>query len=290
MTFSDPESRAAGPVAFLDSGVGGLPYLAAARCLLPDERYVYLADRAGFPYGRKTPAEVRACAMAAVRALVRATAPKALVVACNTATELAIDAIREAHPDLPVIGTVPAIKPAAALSAAKRIAVLATPGAAAAPYLLDLARRWAPDCAVERIGDGDLVDFVENRLVAADAAGRLAAIRPALDAALASGADVIVLGCTHFIHLKSDFAAAAGPSVRVIDSVDGVVAQLRRVLERGPGLAAQRTGAPDARGAEGDTRGAEGDTMYLTGDGEFGSPYTEFADRFGLVPAGALAT
>ena len=263
------------PVAFFDSGVGGLPYLAAARALLPAERYVYLADRAGFPYGTKSRESVVAIAVAAIAALARHARPKAIVVACNTATELAIDAIREANPLIPVIGTVPAIKPAAALSKARRIGVVATPGAAAARYLTDLAAEWASGCEVIKRGDGALVDFVERRYIGSTHEERLAAVMPSVGVMLDAGVDAIVLGCTHFLHLAAEFSEAAGPGVAIVDSREGIANRLKDVLER------------DGTSA-GVGPGARNDEMFLTGAGSFGPVYGGFAELFDLRQGGCL--
>ncbi len=263
------------PVAFFDSGVGGLPYLAAARHLLPAERFVYLADRAGFPYGTKPRELVAELAVKAIAALVAETDPKALVVACNTATELAIGEIRAANPGIPVVGTVPAIKPAAALSKCRRIGVVATPAAAAAGYLTDLAREWAADCVLVKLGDGALVDFVERRYIGSTHEERLEAVYPSVRSMLGQGVDAIVLGCTHFLHVAPEFGEAAGPDVAIVDSRDGISARLATVI-----------GGGTAGGYDGHPRG---DAMYLTGEGDFGAVYGGFASLFGLSCAGILA-
>jgi len=266
------------PIAFFDSGVGGLPYLEAARRLLPAERFVYLADRAGFPYGTKAADEVRERAVSAVRALVAKTGPKAVVIACNTATELAVDAVRDDNPGLIVVGTVPAIKPAAALSRARRIGVVATEAAVAADYLTGLAKAWAADCELVRIGDATLVEFVERRLLGSSLDERLRAVAPSVGAMLDRGVDAIVLGCTHFLHLSEEFAAVAGPGVAIVDSRDGVAARLAsRLTEEG----LLRT--YDGRGA-----GGSPDRLFLTGPGDPGPVYGGFAERFGLSWAGCL--
>lgn len=269
------------PVAFFDSGVGGLPYLAAARLRMPTERFVYIADRAGFPYGTKSRERVVEFALAAIAALVVETNPKALVVACNTATELAIDEIRAANPNIPVVGTVPAIKPAAALSKSRRIGVVATPAAAAAGYLADLAREWATDCVVVKLGDGALVDFVERSFIGSTKEDRLAAVRPSVSAMLEQGVDAIVLGCTHFLHLADEFSEAAGHGVAIVDSRDGIAARLETVIgaNRSPGS----SGAPFAADS------CRDDRMYLTGPGVFGGVHSSFASLFQLSCAGILA-
>jgi glutamate racemase len=269
------------PVAFFDSGVGGLPYLAATRLLLPGERFVYLADRAGFPYGTKSRNRVVELALDAIAALVAETNPKALVVACNTATELAIEEIRSANTGIPVVGTVPAIKPAAALSKSHRIGVVATPAAAAAGYLMDLAREWATDCVVVKMGDGALVDFVEHDFIGSTKEQRLAAVRPSVHAMLEQGVDAIVLGCTHFLHLADEFREAAGTGVIIVDSRDGVAARLETVI----GLNRASTGS----GATSSPDTNRDDRMYLTGPGDFGTVYRGFASLFQLSCAGILA-
>lgn len=274
MDARGPDAPGSGPLAFFDSGVGGLPYLEVAKRLMPSERFVYLCDRAGFPYGQKTREEVRALALRGTAALVERFAPKAIVVACNTATQIALADIRAAFPDIPVVGTVPAVKPAAASSRSRIIGVVSTARAAADPYLLDLAARCAPDCRVIRRGEPDLVDFVENRMFSASQEERLAAVRPSVEALVAEGADAIVLGCTHFLFLAAEFAQAAGAGVRIVDSRDGVAAQLRRVLSAGPGFNA-------------DTRRGS-DLMVLSGSAPFDAKYAGFAARFGLEPAGPL--
>lgn len=262
------------PIAFYDSGIGGLPYLEAARLVLPSERFVYLADAAGFPYGPKTRDEVVELALKAVGAIVREHAPKAVVVACNTATEIALADLRAAFPAVPIVGTVPAIKPAAALSRARRIGVVATVAAVKASYLEELAARWASDCVVVKRGAGELVAFVERDMLDASPEARLEAVRPSVEAMAAEGVDAIVLGCTHFVHLAREFMDAAGPGVAIVDSREGVASQLARVVASGPGTAAAR--APGQ------------DLMYLSGRGPFPALYSTFADRFGLAFAGGL--
>jgi len=260
------------PIAFFDSGVGGLPYLEASRQIMPGEHFVYLADRAGFPYGTKSRQEVIDRVTAALNLLVRRVHPKVIVVACNTATELAINEIRTKYHDLPVIGTVPAVKPAAMLSRSKRIGIVATPAAAGAGYLSDLAKKWAGDCHVVKIGDGSLVDFIEKKFIGSTHEERIEAVAPSVQNLLNEQVDVIVLGCTHFIHVTREFSELAGPGVAILDSRNGVSARLESMTS-----ACRNTSKPSIP-----------DEMYLTGKGEFGSVYGAFAERFGLKQAGVL--
>lgn len=279
-----------GPIAFFDSGVGGLPYLAAARHVLPGQRFVYLADRTGFPYGVKSRDEVATLAVGAIRSLILKEHPCAVVVACNTATQHAIGDIRAAFPDIPVIGTVPAIKPAASMTRTGCIAVVATPGAAASTYLTGLAARWAPDCRVVRYGDGGLVEFVERQFLTSTPGQRLDAIRPSTEAAMREGADVLVLGCTHFLHVADDFAALAGSAMTITDSRQGVTARLVSIVGRD--RQSDCVGCPDVPSGTAVSAGSgtvvRPDAMYLTGTDAFGPIYEAFASKFGLMPAGTL--
>jgi len=263
------------PVAFFDSGVGGLPYLEVAKRLMPGERYVYLCDSAGFPYGQKDRQAVRDLVLSAVGMLVKKTTPKALVVACNTATQIALAELRAAHPELPIVGTVPAVKPAALSSRSRVIGVVATARAVADPYLSDLAARFAPDCTVIRRGEPELVDFVEKRYMDSNRAQRLDAIRPAVLALAQANADAIVLACTHFLFLANEFAELAGPGIRIVDSRDGVASQLRRVLAAGPGIRKGRSHGHDE--------------FWYTGSDADGTRFAPFAARFGLTLAGCIA-
>ncbi|MDR3200332.1 MAG: aspartate/glutamate racemase family protein, partial [Spirochaetales bacterium] len=128
-------SSADAPVAFLDSGVGGLPYLQWVRKHLPGENYIYLADRKYFPYGPKTPDRVFSAVAEGVEKFIKTFDPKLFVLACNTASVSALERLRQAFPAKTFVGTVPAVKPAAEYSKNKRIGVLATNATVHAHYL-----------------------------------------------------------------------------------------------------------------------------------------------------------
>lgn len=274
----EAEAGRAPLVALMDSGVGGLPYLESARLLLPGARFVYLADRAGFPYGTKTREEVEAIVRNRVDRLAAAFELRALVIACNTASQAALAAARRDHPGLPIVGTVPAVKPAAERTKSGVIGILATERAVRDPYLDELEARFASNCRVERRAAQDLVAFVERRLFAADAAERRAVLLPHLEALVEAGADVIVLACTHFLHvardieeLASELARARGrPPVGVIDSREGVARRLRELL--GP----QETG-------EGSASDPGPGSFHLSGPPPFEEVYGDFARSFGLL-------
>jgi len=151
------------PLLFFDSGVGGLSVLAATRALLPQAPIVYAADSAGFPYGVRTEAEIAARVPALLGRLAERYRPRLIVIACNTASTIALGAVRAAL-DVPVVGTVPAIKPAALASRTRVIGVLGTEATVRQPYVDDLTARFAADCTVIRYGSADLVEAAEARL------------------------------------------------------------------------------------------------------------------------------
>ena len=276
-----PPGTGGGPVALFDSGIGGLPYLSAARSDLPLETFIYIADRAGFPYGTKTRVEVKARVLRLIRRLVEDYGPKALVIACNTASQAALEAARRSNPGLPIIGTVPAVKPAAERTRSGVIGVLGSAGAVEDPYLDGLVARHAEGVTVIREGAQELVTFVERRLAFADEAERRAAVAPFVRRLVDRGADEIVLACTHFLHLGEAIAAEAGPSVEVVDSREGVVKRLRQVLgERGL-LNGVGTAAP-GHGTGGEARG----TFLVSGAAPIESEYSFFARTFRLAEPG----
>src|SRR5512147_1928261 len=201
------------PLLFFDSGVGGLSVLGPARQLLPTAPIVYAADSAGFPYGKRTEAELATRVPALLGRLVERFRPRLAVIACNTASTIALDHARAAL-DIPVVGTVPAIKPAAELSKSRVIGVLGTEATVRQPYVDDLAARFAADCTVIRHGSPELVELAEDKLAGDEISIEAvkAAARPMFDAANGDRIDTVVLACTHFPLLEDELRAAF-PSV-----------------------------------------------------------------------------
>lgn len=218
------------PIAFFDSGIGGLPYLQRAAEALPGETFVYLADTRSFPYGEKSPAEVRRAVTEAVGRLVRRESPKVVVIACNTASVIALAELRDAF-DVPFVGVVPAIKPAAAASRSRKIGVFATSRTVADAYTDQLINEFASDCSVTRIAGTEIVTFVEERLMDSTDRERMALLQPFACQFREAGVDSVVLGCTHFLHVADEFSKSVGSGIAVLDSRDGVTRQLVRVLE-----------------------------------------------------------
>ena len=212
---------------FFDSGVGGLSVVAPARTLLPRMPVVYAADSAGFPYGTKDEAEIAARVPALLGRLVERFRPRLVVIACNTASTIALPAVRAAL-DVPVVGTVPAIKPAAALSRTRVIGVLGTAATVRQPYVDDLARRFAADCIVLRHGSAELVALAEGALAGVvPSRDRIASeLHGLLDQPEGERIDVVVNACTHFPLLNDDLIAVAPAGMRFVDGGDGIARRI----------------------------------------------------------------
>lgn len=224
------------PILFFDSGVGGLSVLGPTRALLPQAPFVYAADSAGFPYGTKSESEIAARVPALLGRLAERYRPRLVVIACNTASTIALAAVRAAL-DLPVVGTVPAIKPAAELSRTRVIGVLGTEATVRQPYVDDLSARFASDCTVIRYGSADLVQAAEQTLhgETVDPSRFSAALAGLFDQPDGNRIDVIVNACTHFplveaqLHAAVQRARISGVAGAEIGFVDGSGGIARRV-------------------------------------------------------------
>lgn len=214
-------------IGVFDSGVGGLSVLRAMRELLPAEDLLYVADSAHAPYGDLTPERIRDRSERITHHLVEHGA-KAVVVACNTATAIAVEHLRTLY-SLPIVAIEPAVKPAVHRTASGTVGVLATSATLASPRYAALLARYgdrakvvAQACPglVERIEQGDWDGADTRRLVQ----GYVAPL-------LAAGADQIVLGCTHYPFLRGLIEEIAGPAVEVLETGPAVAAELRRRLE-----------------------------------------------------------
>ncbi len=214
------------PILFFDSGVGGLSVVAPTRALLPTAPFVYAADSAGFPYGTRSEAEIGARVPALLGRLVERYRPRLVVIACNTASTIALAAVRSAL-DLPVVGTVPAIKPAALVSKTRVIGVLGTEATVRQPYVDRLSAEFAADCEVIRHGSAELVELAEAKLrgEAIAISDVSAAIAP-LFAGAGARIDAVVLACTHFPLLADELADAVPHSVRFVDGGEGIARRI----------------------------------------------------------------
>lgn len=227
------------PIAVFDSGVGGISVLRALRRELPQENFYYFGDSANAPYGSRTTEEIRQLTMDhADRLLARA---KALVLACNTATSAAIDALRQRYPDRIIIGIEPALKPALRAFPGGRIVVMATEATLRERKFAALMAQYAADCCIVKCPCPDLVAFVERGELHGPALERV--LRAELAPALTPRPDAIVLGCTHFPFLQEAIRAVAGTELRFFDGAEGTARETRRRLaEAGLLLPEERKG------------------------------------------------
>ncbi|MEK9801807.1 MAG: glutamate racemase [Curvibacter sp.] len=219
------------PVGVFDSGIGGLSVLRALRAELPHQAFVYLADSGHAPYGERDAAHVIARSRALTQHLRQAHDIQALVVACNTATAAAIELLREEHPDLPIVGLEPALKPAAQISRNKRVGVLATRGTLQSAKFRALQQSLASQADfVLRACDGlaDAIEHQDRPRIASLAREHLAALGPCGRAAHAI--DTVVLGCTHYPLIQPLLQSLLGPEVTLVESGAPVARQTRRVL------------------------------------------------------------
>ncbi len=215
---------------FMDSGLGGLAYMDCVRRLRPLWSYTYLADSAFFPYGLKSSLflQERLCRITE-HVQNHLKKPDLMVVACNTASVSALTHLRQKF-DFPIVGVVPAVKSASACKG--DIGILATEQTVKGEYLDALIHQFVPHKKVERLAAPDLVDFVENRLFFAREKEIRQVLEPYVEKIRTSRWKAVILGCTHFILLKTWFKTLLPPDVRIIDSTEGVT---RRVLSLLPG-------------------------------------------------------
>ena len=232
----------------MDSGVGGLSVFREIRRLLPEEHYVYYSDRANCPYGEKDPEFIRGRCREITRLMISKGA-SVMVIACNTATAAAIGALRSEF-DLPFIGMEPAVKPAALGTRTGVIGVLATAGTLKGSNYLKLKSDVQDGIrVVEHVGAG-FVELVESGELygprAEDTVAR------SLKPLIASGADIIVLGCTHYPFLLPVMQKTAGPGIRFIDPAPAVARHLLDILrqkeisrdDQRPGIELLTSGSP----------------------------------------------
>jgi glutamate racemase len=211
------------PLLILDSGVGGLSVLREIRALLPNAPIVYCSDNGFYPYGTRKTAEIEARIPVLLRRLAERYDPALIVIACNTASTIALDPVRAAL-HVPIVGTVPAIKPAAALSRTRAIGVLGTDATIVQPYVDRLAAEFAADCDVVRHGSAALVDLAEAKLrgEATDPAAFARILAGLLSRPGGDRIDTIVLACTHFPLVEAELAAAAPRPLAFVHGAAGI--------------------------------------------------------------------
>ena len=227
-------SNARPKVGVFDSGLGGLSIASAIRQSMPGVDLAYCCDDLNFPYGTKSESQVIQYALQATELFYKKSQFNILVIACNTASVVALEAIRKQLP-VPVVGVVPAVKPAALASRTKIIGILATPVTISRPYLDNLINEFASDCDVIKSGSSKLVDLAERKmrgLTVVDTS-YIATLRVELEPIIAAaerGLDQLVLGCTHFPLLADDLKLVLPANVNLVDSGQAVAKRVSSVL------------------------------------------------------------
>ena len=218
---------ATAPLLFFDSGVGGLSVLGELRKVLPQAPVIYAADNGGLPYGPKSEAEVAARVCGLLGRMSERFRPRLICIACNTASTIALGMVRDVL-HVPIVGTVPAIKPAAAITHSNVIGLLGTAATIRQGYVDRLEAEFASDKRLLRFAAGELVGAAEAKL-------RGLPVDPAIYARAAAGLrdqpggahiDTVVLACTHFPLLRDELAIAFGSGVQFIDGAAGIARRI----------------------------------------------------------------
>ncbi len=217
------------PVGIYDSGVGGLSILAALKALLPAERFYYVADSFHCPYGDRSATEIQRLALGVAHHMVDAGC-KLIVVACNTISATSLPTLRAHLPDVPIVGMVPAVKPAIEITRTGVVGVLATQATVRGALYLEVLRRYGGDVRVISQACPGLVELIEAGKL--DAPDTVALLGRCLAPIVEADADVIVLGCSHYPFVRPVIERIVGPRVRIIEPSDAIALQTRRVLER----------------------------------------------------------
>lgn len=230
--MKEPDQR---PIGIFDSGLGGLTIVQEVRRLLPGEDILFLADQANVPYGKRTEAEILDLTRAAVPMLI-AEGAKAVVVACNSASVSILDELRERYPDTAFIGVVPAVKPAAKRSKTGTIAVFATQTTLESSIYRELKAKHTKNVSVIDIPSPTWVDMVES------GAPDQESLEGPISRALSAGADVFVLGCTHFPFLRERIERISRNEAVLLDSGAAIAKRLESILTKAGKLNEQETG------------------------------------------------
>jgi glutamate racemase len=259
-------------ILLFDSGIGGLTVLREARVLLPNRRFVYVADDAAFPYGDWEEEALRQRIVALFGRLIDQYRPELSVIACNTASTLAIDALRAAYCDHAFVGTVPAIKPAAERTQSGLVSVLATPGTVKRQYTRDLIRQYAGKCHVRLVGSRNLAALAETymREGFVDEEAVRQEIAPCFIEMDGRRTDIVVLACTHYPFLVNRMRKTAPWPVDWIDTSEAIA---RRALSL---VDAERPRIPE-----------QDEDIAVFTSGDPGLAAIRLVRGFGLVPAPA---
>lgn len=222
------------PVLVFDSGIGGLTVLREARVMMPDRRFVYIADDAGFPYGDWEEEALRARIVELFGKFIADHDPVIAIIACNTASTLVLDDLRRAYPTVPFVGTVPAIKPAAERTSSGLVSVLATPGTVKRAYTRDLIQSFATQCHVRLVGADRLAGIAEAHIRGEkiDEALVVEQITPCFVEKDGQRTDIVVLACTHYPFLANVFRRLAPWPVDWLDPAEAIARRTISLLPK----------------------------------------------------------
>jgi glutamate racemase len=225
----------AAPILLFDSGVGGLSVLAELRKLLPDAPVIYAADNAGLPYGTKSEAEIAARVAGLLGRMTERYRPRLACIACNTASTIALAMVRDVLA-IPVVGTVPAIKPAAALTRSGTIGLLGTAATIRQGYVDRLEAEFAGDKRLLRAAAPELVGAAEARLRGelVDPAVYACAAAALTDQPGGAEIDTVVLACTHFPLVEAELAKAFAPGTRFVHGASGIARRISMLTQGQP--------------------------------------------------------
>lgn len=235
-TPSDPQAPSAvdpaAPLLVFDSGVGGLSVLDKVRHVLPQAPVIYVADNAGLPYGAKTEAQIAARVSGLLGRLTERFHPRLVCIACNTASTIALASVREVL-EVPIVGTVPAIKPAAAMTRTGVIGLLGTEATIRQGYVDRLEAEFAQGKQLLRHGAPELVAAAEAKLRGQPVDPQVYARAVSALRAMPGGEriDTVVLACTHFPLIETELATAFGAGVAFIDGSDGIARRIAHLTQ-----------------------------------------------------------
>ena len=227
--------EASSPILLFDSGIGGLSVLAEVRRLLPEAPVIYAADLAGLPYGEKTEAEIAARVAGLLGRMAERYRPRLICIACNTASTIALGMVRDVL-ETPIVGTVPAIKPAAEITRTGTIGLLGTAATIRQAYVDNLEAEFAADKRLLRHAAPELVAAAEDKLRgrAPDPAAIAAAVKGLREQPGGSDIDTVVLACTHFPLLQDELAQEFGTGIQFIDGSQGIARRIAFLLRDQP--------------------------------------------------------
>lgn len=224
------------PILVFDSGIGGLTVLREVRVLMPERRFVYVADDAGFPYGGWGEDALTRRIVDAFGHLIEAYEPELCIIACNTASTLVLEALRVAFPGTPFVGTVPAIKPAAERTRSGLVSVLATPGTVRRAYTRELIQSFAAQCHVRLVGSEYLAQLAERYIRGGpiSQAEILDEIGPCFVEQDGAKTDIVVLACTHYPFLANQFRKHAPWPVDWLDPAEAIARRAHSLVQPDP--------------------------------------------------------